>query len=69
MGHEKCCPKSSWWSSFRVGPSGFYFCVVLTFFFGGTHISCACIGQNMMKIISVAKKVIFRDIHGATDLF
>ena len=34
-----------------------------------THISCACIGQNMMKIIAVAKKyVIFRDIHGATDL-
>ena len=24
-------------------------------FFGGTHISCACVGQNMMKIISVAK--------------
>ena len=25
--------KSGWWSSFRLGPSGFYFCVVLTFFF------------------------------------
>ena len=59
MGHEKCSPKCSWWSNFRLGPFGFIFALCLPFCFVGTHISCAFIGQNMMKITSVAKNVSF----------
>ena len=54
MGHEKCSPKCSWWSNFRLGPFGFIFALCLPLFCSNTHLLCMYWTKHV-EIISVAK--------------